>query len=49
MDSLLEQHEQHELAVRQFSDITGLFSFELHGGADAVKQLMNSLKLFKSA
>ncbi|MCQ6561716.1 trans-sulfuration enzyme family protein [Paenibacillus mendelii] len=44
---LLEQHEQHELAVRQFSDITGLFSFELHGGVTAVKRLMNSMKLFQ--
>ncbi len=44
---LLEQHEQHELAVRQFSDMTGLFSFELRGGAAAVKQLMNGLRLFQ--
>jgi len=44
---LLEQHEQHELAARQFSDITGLFSFELHGGADAVRRLMNGLRLFQ--
>ncbi|MCD9025482.1 trans-sulfuration enzyme family protein [Cohnella silvisoli] len=44
---LLEQHEQHELAERQFSDITGLFSFELHGGAAAVARMMNRLQLFK--
>ncbi|WP_214627036.1 trans-sulfuration enzyme family protein [Paenibacillus agaridevorans] len=44
---LLREHEQYELAVSQFSDITGLFSFELHGGADAVRRLMNSLRLFQ--
>ncbi|BBI34267.1 trans-sulfuration enzyme family protein [Cohnella abietis] len=44
---LLEQHEQHELAVKQFSGSTGLFSFELHGGPSAVAKLMNNLKLFQ--
>ncbi|BBI33870.1 trans-sulfuration enzyme family protein [Cohnella abietis] len=44
---LLEQHEQHELAAKQFSGNTGLFSFELHGGPSAVAKLMNNLKLFQ--
>ncbi|QJD86871.1 trans-sulfuration enzyme family protein [Cohnella herbarum] len=44
---LLEKHEQFELASRQFSDITGLFSFELHGGAAAVARMMNKLQLFQ--
>ncbi|BBH18840.1 methionine gamma-lyase [Paenibacillus baekrokdamisoli] len=44
---LLEQHEQHELAAGQFSGNTGLFSFELNGGAAVVARMMNRLQIFK--
>lgn len=43
----LEQHEQYELTAKQFSNSTGIFSFELKGGAAAVARMMNSLKIFK--
>jgi len=45
----LPSHEQHELAKRQFSGPSGLLSFELHGGADAVARVINHLKYFKIA
>lgn len=43
----LPGHEQHELAKKQFDGPTGLLSFELHGGADAVARVINRLKYFK--
>ncbi|MFC4305979.1 trans-sulfuration enzyme family protein [Cohnella boryungensis] len=43
----LKQHEQYALASRQFSDNTGLFSFELHGGPKAVARMMNNLRIFR--
>lgn len=41
----LSSHPQHELAKTQMSGFGGMMSFELKGGLEAGKKLMNSLKL----
>jgi len=41
----LESFPQHELAKRQMSQFGGLIAFEVKGGIEAGKALMNSLKL----
>lgn len=41
----LESHPQHELAKKQMTDFGGVVSFEVKGGVDAGRQLMNSVKL----
>lgn len=43
----LPGHEQHELAKRQFGGPSGLLSFELRGGAEAVSRVMNRFRYFK--
>jgi cystathionine beta-lyase/cystathionine gamma-synthase len=43
----LPSHKQHQLAKKQFAGPSGLMSFELHGGADAVARVVNQLKYFK--
>jgi len=45
----LESHPQHELARRQMKDFGGMLSFELVGGVEAGRKLMNSIKLFTLA
>lgn len=41
----LPEHPQHELANKQMKDYGGLMSFELKGGIEAGKKLMNSVEL----
>jgi len=41
----LKSHLQHELAKRQMSGFGGIICFEVKGGLDAGKKLMNSVKL----
>jgi methionine-gamma-lyase len=41
----LESHPQHELAKRQMSGFGGVICFEVRGGVEAGKKLMNSVKL----
>lgn len=41
----LEGHPQHDLHARQAEGPGGLISFELHGGLEAGKRLMDSLRL----
>ena len=41
----LSSHPQHEVAKRQMSGYGGMLSFELKGGIEAGRRLMNSLKL----
>jgi methionine-gamma-lyase len=41
----LESHPQHELAKRQMSGFGGVLSFELKGGLEAGRKLMDSVKL----
>lgn len=41
----LKSHPQHELARRQMSGFGGTLSFELKGGLEAGRKLMNSVKL----
>ena len=41
----LESHPQHELAKRQMSGFGGVLSFELKGGLEAGRKLLNSVKL----
>ena len=41
----LESFEGHELAVKQMSQFGGIMAFEVKGGVEAGKKLMNSLKL----
>ncbi len=41
----LPTHPQHEIAKRQMNGPGGMISFELKGGIEAGKKLMNSLKL----
>lgn len=45
----LESHPQHELAKRQMSRFGGMVSFELKGGVDAGRKLMDSIKIFTLA
>ena len=41
----LESHPRHEVAKRQMSAFSGMISFELVGGIDAGRALMNSVQL----
>ena len=41
----LESFEGHELAAKQMSQFGGIMAFEVKGGVDAGRKLMNSLKL----
>ena len=41
----LEEHPQHNLAKKQMKDFGGLMSFELKGGLENGKQLMNTVEL----
>lgn len=43
----LESFTQHELAKKQMSGFSGLFSFEVDTDLDGVKRLLNSLSYFK--
>ena len=45
----LESHPQHELAKKQMDDFGGMIAFELKGGYEAGKTLMNSVELCKLA
>ena len=42
----LASHPQHELAKAQMSGFSGMISFELTGGTEAGRRLMNSVELF---
>ena len=41
----LESHPMHEVAKSQMSGFSGMISFELNGGLEAGKKLMNSVEL----
>jgi len=41
----LSSHPGHQVAKKQMSGFSGMISFELHGGLEAGRILMNSLKL----
>jgi methionine-gamma-lyase len=41
----LESHPQHELAKKQMTGFGGIVSFEVKGGLEAGRKLMNSVKL----
>jgi methionine-gamma-lyase len=41
----LKSHPQHELAKRQMSGFGGVICFEVKGGLETGKKLMNSVKL----
>jgi len=45
----LESHPQHELARRQMKAFGGMVSFELKGGLEAGRKLMNTIKIFTLA
>lgn len=45
----LPGYEQHELACRQMSRFGGMIAFELHGGLDAGRALMNRLQMIMRA
>ncbi|KXZ40265.1 methionine-gamma-lyase [Alkalithermobacter thermoalcaliphilus JW-YL-7 = DSM 7308] len=45
----LESHPQHELAKKQMDGFGGLIAFEVKGGVEAGKKLLNSLDLCKLA
>jgi methionine-gamma-lyase len=45
----LESHPQHELAGRQMSGPGSIIAFELHGGEEAGRLLMNSVRLITLA
>jgi methionine-gamma-lyase len=45
----LESHPQHGVAKRQMSGFGGLISFEVEGGLEAGKAVMNSVELFTLA
>jgi methionine-gamma-lyase len=45
----LPSHPQHELAKRQMRDFGGVVSFELVGGIEAGRKLMNDIKVFTLA
>lgn len=45
----LESHPQHDLARRQMSHFGTLVSFEVAGGRDAARRLMESLRLVRPA
>lgn len=41
----LESHPQHELAKKQMTDFGSIISFEVKGGVDAGRQLMDNVKV----
>jgi methionine-gamma-lyase len=41
----LKSHPQYEIAKKQMSDFSSMIAFELKGGRDAGRKLMNSIKL----
>ncbi|MEW7008615.1 methionine gamma-lyase [Lentilitoribacter sp. EG35] len=45
----LDSFEQHDLAKRQMSQFGGMIAFELEGGIDAGRNLMNNLQLITRA
>ena len=45
----LKSHSQYELAKKQMSGFGGMISFEVHGGKNAAKKLIESTKLFSLA
>jgi len=45
----LKSHPQYELAKKQMSGFGGMISFEVHGGKNAAKKLIESTKLFSLA
>ena len=45
----LESFEQHKLAKRQMSQFGGMIAFELEGGLDAGRTMMNKLELITRA
>jgi methionine-gamma-lyase len=45
----LTSHPQHELGIRQMSGAGGMVSFELRGGIEAGKTMMNSVQLCQLA
>lgn len=45
----LESHPEHDIAKRQMSAFSGMISFELAGGLEAGRTLMNSMKLLSLA
>ena len=45
----LKSHPQHELAKKQMSGFGGMISFEIHGGKDFAKKVVESTKLFALA
>lgn len=42
----LPEHPQHELAKKQMKDFGGMVSFEIKGGLEAGRKLMNKIKIF---
>lgn len=45
----LKNHQGHDIAKRQMKDFGGMVSFELKGGFDAGKNLMNNIEVFSLA
>lgn len=45
----LKSHPQHDLAKKQMSGFGGMISFEVNGGKDLVKKIVESTKLFALA
>ncbi len=45
----LKSHPQHELAKKQMSGFGGMISFEVHGGKEDAKHIVESTKLFALA
>ena len=45
----LESHPQHDLAKRQMTGCSGVFSFRVHGGGGAARRLLEAVRLFTLA
>jgi methionine-gamma-lyase len=45
----LPSHPQHEIAKRQMSNFSGMISFELKGGIEAGRNLLNRVRLCQLA
>jgi methionine-gamma-lyase len=45
----LKSHPQHEIARKQMSGYSGMLSFEIEGGVDAGRKLMNSVEMMSLA
>ena len=45
----LESHPQHELAKRQMKDFGGMISFQVKGGVEAGRTLLNNLHFIRLA